>query len=75
MKKLVKCGILQDTRDERDVKIKARGIWGGIKSVYELKPETIGLIPLDPNDINDFCVQISVPSSSDQFDDYLPSMP
>jgi hypothetical protein len=75
LKKLVKRGILNDTRNELDEKIKARGTWGGIKSVYALKSSIAGEITLSPNEINDFFVNISLPSSADHFHDYLPSKP
>jgi hypothetical protein len=70
LKKIVKRGIINDTRIELDDKIKARGTWGGIKSVYALKSRIGDEITLSPNEINDYFVNISMPSSSDLFNDY-----
>jgi hypothetical protein len=75
LKKLVKNGILKDTRTELDERIKSKGTWSGIKSIYALKQTNSDRVNLDPNEINDFFVSISLRSSNDEFNDSLPSKP
>jgi hypothetical protein len=66
----VKKGVLADTKNDLDDKIKLRELWGGLKTIYSLIPMSTTELSLCPETINDYFVNISLPSSSDHLCDF-----
>jgi hypothetical protein len=62
LKKQVKYNIIKDTKSELNLKIKEKGMWGGINNLYEIKKRNNSDIFLPPDVINDFYINISTSS-------------
>jgi len=64
LKSKVKYQILMDTRNELDFKIQKKGLWKGINELFQVTKKSTPEFSLNPNEINDYFVNISIPDPS-----------